>query len=88
VTLAAPAPDDLLVGIEAVEVARDATGRVLDLALAAPEAVGAALHAITARVAVVDVRSGTPSLRQVYLRAVGVDPEADAADATGAEAPS
>jgi ABC-2 type transport system ATP-binding protein len=81
VTLAAPAPADLLEGVDAVEAARDATGRVLDLELPPATTVGAALHAILARAAVVDVHSGTPSLREVYLRAVGVDPEAAAADA-------
>lgn len=79
VTLAAPAPDGLLEGLDAVEVARDATGRVLDLELPPATTVGAALHAILARAEVVDVHSGTPSLREVYLRAVGVDPEAEAA---------
>jgi ABC-2 type transport system ATP-binding protein len=81
VTLAAPAPADLLAGVEAREVARGGRGRVLDVELPPGTSVGRALHAILARAEVVDVQSGTPSLRELYLRAVGVDPEAEAAGA-------
>jgi ABC-2 type transport system ATP-binding protein len=85
VTLAAPAPEGLLADVEVRETARTDGGRVLDLELPPATTVGAALHAILARAEVVDVHSDTPSLRELYLRAVGVDPEADMVGAAGAE---
>jgi len=76
VTLAAPArPDDLAALAPANVVARDGA-RVLDIDLPEGHSVGSLLHALTARSEVLDVHSEAPSLRELYLRAVGVDPEA------------
>ncbi len=76
VTLAAPArPDDLAALAPAKIVARD-DGRLLDVDLPEGHSVGSLLHALTARCEVLDVHSEAPSLRELYLRAVGVDPEA------------
>jgi len=76
VTLAAPArPDDLAALAPAEVVARDG-GRLLDVDLPEGHSVGSLLHALTARCEVLDVHSEAPSLRELYLRAVGVDPEA------------
>jgi ABC-2 type transport system ATP-binding protein len=54
-------------------------GRALEVELHGERSVGSLLHALTARFEVVDVHSEAPSLRELYLRAVGVDPEEDAA---------
>jgi ABC-2 type transport system ATP-binding protein len=81
VTLAVPAPDDLLTGVATGPVVHRDGGRVLEVDLPDGMAVGSVLHAITARAEVVDVHSEAPSLRALYLRAVGVDPEADPVDA-------
>ena len=76
VTLAAPArPDDLAALAPARVEARDG-GRLLDIDLPEGHSVGSLLHALTARCEVLDVHSEAPSLRELYLRAVGVDPEA------------
>lgn len=52
--------------------------RELDIDLRGERSVGALLHALTGRFEVVDVHSEAPSLRELYLRAVGVDPEDEA----------
>lgn len=75
VTLAAPLrPDDLAALVPAGVVERDG-GRLLDIDLPDGHSVGTLLHALTARSEVLDVHSEAPTLRELYLRAVGVDPE-------------
>ena len=82
VTLAAPMrPDDLAAVAPANVTVRD-SGRTLEFDLPEGHSVGSLLHAITAHSELIDVQSEAPSLRELYLRAVGVDPEAadDVAD--------
>ncbi len=75
-TLAAPmGAGDLAAVAPANVIARDG-GRVLDIDLPEGHSVGSLLHALTARSEVIDVHSEAPTLRELYLRAVGVDPEA------------
>ncbi len=88
VTLAEAATTEALAeaGLDAVRMR--AGGRALEIDLRGERSVGALLHALTARFEVVDVHSEAPSLRELYLRAVGVDPQEDDieahADGTGA----
>lgn len=84
VTLAAPARPDELAALAPARVAAREDGRVLDVDLAEGHSVGKLLHTLTARSEVLDVHSEAPSLRELYLRAVGVDPEAASGAARGA----
>ena len=62
--------------------------RVLEIDLPEGRTVGSLLHALTARSEVLDVHSEAPSLREFYLRAVGVDPVgADVIGRQGGDAP-
>jgi ABC-2 type transport system ATP-binding protein len=85
VTLAVPVAPEALVeaGLDAVRTRGG--GRELEFDLHGERSVGSLLHALTERFEVVDVHSEAPSLRELYLRAVGVDPEGDAEGVAGAD---
>lgn len=86
VTLAAPMPAHDLAGLAPANVVARDDGRLLEIDLPDGHSVGSLLHAITARGEVLDVHSEAPSLRELYLRAVGVDPEAANGAASGRRA--
>jgi len=76
VTLAEPATTEALAEARLGPTRSRDHGRVLEVDLPEGRSVGSVLHAMTERFEVVDVQSEAPSLRELYLRAVGVDPEA------------
>ena len=67
--------DALLAALPGVEHVVSSTATSARLALAPDVAVGGVLHALTAKADVIDVATGTPSLREIYLAAVS-DPAA------------
>jgi len=77
VTLAEPATSEALAAARVGPTRAREGGRVHEVDLPEGRTVGSVLHALTARFEVVDVHSEAPSLRELYLRAVGVDPEAE-----------
>ncbi len=78
-----PASDELLAGLPTERVSWEEDRRGVTVDLPGGTSVGAWLHAVTARAEVTDVRSEAPSLRELYLRAVGAG--SDAAGAAPSE---
>ncbi|HET8984263.1 MAG TPA: ATP-binding cassette domain-containing protein [Trueperaceae bacterium] len=70
ITLAGPVDEGLLAGVNGVERVLSSTANTARLALSSDARVGRVLHELTGTVDVVDVTTGAPSLREIYLAAV------------------